>query len=180
LSIYEIFLANRINYVTATVGETLAQLDRLIGAGAAWSGYPVEFRATFDRFFAGTHGPFACKLVLDALREAFALQLVPHPRLPAWRPLAGYRQRVGTRKHHAQIMPEIDVAGVQQILGGFGRTFGNDGVCQVEPCGQLMFHVHGAATRAAHDLPGDFAAWLQRLRPRSRVPTISESSARST
>ena len=179
LSIYEIYLANRINYVTATVGETLAQLDRLIGPGAAWSGYPAEFRATFDRFFAGTHGQFACKLVLDALREAFALQLAPHPRLPAWRPLAGYRQRVRTRKHHAQIMPEIDVASVQQILRSFGRTFGNDRVCQVESCGQLVFHVHGAATRGAHDLPGDFAAWLQRLWPRSRVPTISENSARS-
>ncbi len=169
LSIYDIYLANRINYVTATVGETLARLDRLIGPGAAWSGYPEEFRATFDRFFVGTRGPFAAELVLAALTDAFALQLAPHPRLPAWRPLAGYRQRVRTRKHHAQVMPEIDVAGVQQILQGFGSALGRDRVCQVEPCGQLVFHVHGAATRAAHDLPGDFSAWVQRLWPRSRV-----------
>jgi len=173
LSIYEVYLANRVNYVTATIGKTLAQLDRLIGPGAAWSGYPKEFQATFDRFFAGTHGPFACELVLGALTDAFALQLTPYPRLPAWRPLAGYRQRVRTRKHHAQVMPEIDAAGVRQILQGFGRAFGSDGACHVEPCGQLVFHVHGAATRAAHDLPGEFSAWVQRLWPRSRVPDIT-------
>jgi len=169
LSIYEVYLANRINYVTATVDETLTQLDRLIGPGATCSGYAKEFRATFDRFFAGTHGPFACELVLDALTDAFALQLTPYPRLPAWRPLAGYRQRVRTRKHHAQVMPEIDVAGVQQILQAFARTFGSDRICHVESCGQLVFHVHGGATRVAHDLPGEFSAWVQRPWPRSRV-----------
>jgi hypothetical protein len=172
-----VYRANRINYVTATVGETLARLDRLIGPGAAWSGYPEEFRATFDRFFAGTHGPFAAKLVLDALTNAFALHLAPHRRLPAWRPLAGYRQRVRTRKHHTQVMPEIDVAGVQRILQGFGSALRSDRVCQVEPCGQLVFHVHGAATRATHDLPGDFGAWLQRLWPRSRVPDMTANSS---
>lgn len=173
LSIYEIDLASRINYVTATVGETLARLDRLIGPGAAWSGYPEEFRATFDRFFAGTRGPFACELVLNALTDAFALQLTPHPRRPAWRPLARCRQRVRTRKHHPQVMPEIDVAGVEQILQSVGRAFGIDRVCQVEPCGQLAFPVHGAATRTAHDLPGEFSAWVQRLWPRLCGPDMT-------
>ena len=169
LSIYDIYLSNRINYVTTTVEETLKQLDSIIGPGAAWPGYPAEFRETFDRFFAGTHGRFACEHVLDALTEAFGLQLSPHPRAPAWRPLAGYRQRTRTREHHVQVMPEIDVAGVQQVLRGFDRALGREAVCHVEPCGQLVFHLHGAATRAAYELPGDFTAWLARLWPRSRV-----------
>jgi len=169
LAVNDVYLANRINYVTATADETLVQLDRLIGPGAAWSGYPAELRATFDRFFAGTHGPFACEHILDALTDAFGLQLSPHPRVPAWRPQTGYRQRTRTRKHHVQVMPEIDVAGVQQVLQGFDRALGRERVCQVEPCGQLVFHLHGAATRAAYELPGDFSAWLQRLWPRSRL-----------
>ena len=169
LAVNDVYLANRINYVTATVDETLAQLDRLIGPGPAWSGYPAEFRAIFDRFFAGTHGPFACEHILDALTEAFSLRLSPHPGVPAWRPLAGYRQRTRTREHHIQVMPEIDVDGVQQVLRSFDRALGRERVCHVEPCGQLVFHLHGAATRAAYELPGDFSAWLQRLWPRSRV-----------
>ena len=173
LSIYEIYLANRVNYVTGTVDETLAQLARLVDPAAAWAGYPAEFRTTFGRFFAGTHGPFACQLVLDALTDAFGLQLTPHPRLPAWRPLPGYRQRVRTRKHHVQVMPEIDAAGVQQILQGFGKALGRDVHCHIEPCGQLVFHIHGAATRTAHDLPGEFSAWVQRLWPRARVPDMA-------
>ena len=169
LAVNDVYLANRINYVAATVDETLAQLDRLIGPGPAWSGYPAEFRAIFDRFFAGTHGPFACEHILDALTEAFSLRLSPHPGVPAWRPLAGYRQRTRTREHHIQVMPEIDVDGVQQVLRSFDRALGRERVCHVEPCGQLVFHLHGAATRAAYELPGDFSAWLQRLWPRSRV-----------
>jgi hypothetical protein len=169
LAVNDVYLANLINYVTTTVPETLAQLDGIIGAGATWSGYPAEFRATFDRFFAGTHGPFACEHVLDALTEMFALQPAPHPRAPAWRPLPGYRQRVRTRAHHLQVMPEIDAAGVEEVLRGFDRAFGRTAVRHVEPCGQLVFHLHGAAARAAYDLPGDFSAWLARLWPRSRV-----------
>jgi surface carbohydrate biosynthesis protein len=169
LAVNDVYLANRINYVTATVDETLAQLGRLIGPGAARSGYPAEFRATFDRFFAGTHGPCACERILDALTDAFGLQLSPHPPLPVWRPQTGYRQRTRIRKHHVQVMPEIDVAGVQQVLQGFERAFGRERICHVEPCGQLVFHLHGAATRAASELPGDFSAWLQRLWPRSRL-----------
>jgi surface carbohydrate biosynthesis protein len=169
LAVNDVYLANHINYVTATVEDTLAQLDRLIGPGVAWSGYPPAFRATFDRFFAGTHGPFACEHILDALTDSFGLQLSPHPRVPIWRPLGGYRQRARTREHHVQVMPEIDVAGVQQVLRSFDRAFGRERVCHVEPCGQLVFHLHGAATRAAYELPGDFSAWLQRLLPRSRL-----------
>ena len=173
LSIYEIYLANLVNYVATTVEEALIQLDRIIGPGVAWSGYPPEFRATFDRFFAGTRGPFACERVLDAFREAFGLQLTPHPRLPAWRPLAGYRQRTRMRQHHVQVMPEIDVAGVQQMLHGFDRAFGREQICHVEPCGQLVFHLHGAATRVAHDLPAPLKSWLQRLfLPQSRAVVL--------
>lgn len=167
LAVNDVYLANRVNYVTATVDETLAQLDRLIGPGAGWPGYPSEFRATFDCFFAGTRGPFACEHILDALTDTFGWQLSPHPSVPTWRPQAGYRQRPRIRKHHVQVMPEIDVAGVQQVLQGFDRALGRESVCHVEPCGQLVFHPHGAATRAAYDLPGDFSAWLRRLWPRS-------------
>jgi hypothetical protein len=53
------------------------------------------------------------------------------------------------------------------VLQGFDRAFGGKRVCHVEPCGQLVFHLHGAAKRAAYELPGDFGAWLQRLWPRS-------------
>jgi len=169
LALYEIYLANRINYRTGTVADTLAQLDRLIGPGASWSGYPQEFRTTFDRFFAGMHGPFASERILDAVRDRFGLALSPHPRLPRWRPLAGYMRRTRTREHHVQVMPEIDVAGVQQVLQSFDRAFGRERVCHVEPCGQLVFHLHGAATRAAYELPGEISARLQRLWPRSRL-----------
>jgi surface carbohydrate biosynthesis protein len=169
LAVNDIYLANRINYVTATVEQTLAQLDRIIGPDAAWSGYPPEFPATFDRFFAGTHGTFACEHILDGLTDAFGLRPAPHPRVPAWRPLAGYRQRTRTREHHVQVMPDIDVASVEQVLRGFDRALGRERTCHVEPCGQLVFHLHGAATRAAYELPGEFSAWLQRLWPRSRV-----------
>jgi surface carbohydrate biosynthesis protein len=176
LSIYEIYLSNRINYLTHTVAEALAQLDRLIGPGASWTGYPAEYRQTFDRFFAGMHGPFACEHILDAVGERFGLRLTPHPRSPAWRPVAGYMRRTRTRKHHAAVMPEIDAASVEQVLRGFDRAFGTDRPVQVEPCGQIVFHLHGAATRAAHDLPGDVSAWLQRLWPRSRSASAAEQS----
>jgi surface carbohydrate biosynthesis protein len=177
LSIYGIYLANLINYVASNVDETLAHLDRLIGPGAAWPGYPAEFRATFDRFFAGMHGAFACERILDAVRQRFGLALSPHPRRPLWRPLAGYMRRTRTRRHHAAVMPEIDAAGISQVLRGFDRAFGTDNPVHVEPCGQLVFHLHGAASRAAHDLPGEFGAWLQRLWPRSR-PHMSGADAR--
>ena len=176
LSIYEIYLSNRINYLTRTVAETLGQLDRLIGPGASWTRYPAEYRETFDRFFAGVHGPFACERILDAMEDAFGLKLTAHPRSPAWRPLAGYRQRTRVRKHHLAVMPEIDAAGVEQVLRGFDRAFGADRPVQVEPCGQLVSHLHGAATRAAHDLPGDVSAWLQRLWPRPRSASAAEQS----
>jgi hypothetical protein len=113
-------------------------------------------------------GPFACEHILDALtdRSACSCRLIRASRFGArWR----YRQRTRTREHHVQVMPEIDVAGVQQVLRSFDRAFGRERVCHVEPCGQLVFHLHGAATRAAYELPGDFSAWLQRLLPRSRL-----------
>jgi surface carbohydrate biosynthesis protein len=177
LSIYEVYLANRINYVAGNVDETLSHLDRLIGPAAAWSGYPAEFRATADRFFAGLRGAFACERILDAMSDRFDLSPSPHPRRPLWRPLAGYMRRTRTRRHHAAVMPEIDAAGVAQVLRGFDRAFGADSAVHVEPCGQLVFHLHGAASRAAHDLPGEIGAWLQRLWPRSR-PLMSDVDAR--
>jgi len=169
LAVNDVYLANLINYVTTTVAETLTQLDQIIGPGVAWPGYTPELRAAFDRFFAGTRGPFACEHILDALTDAFSLQPSPHPRAPAWRPLPGYRQRVRTRAHHLQVMPEIDTAGVEEMLRGFDHALGRAPIHHVEPCGQLVFHLHGAAARAAYDLPGDFSAWLARLWPRSRV-----------
>jgi hypothetical protein len=169
LAVNDVYLANLVNPVTTTVPETLSQLDRIIGPGAVWPGYPAAFRATLDRFLAGAHGPFSCERVLDALAGMFDAQPAPHPRAPAWRPLPGYRRRVRTRVHHRQVMPEIDAAGVEEVLRGFDDAFGRTPVRHVEPCGQLVFHLHGAATRAAHDLPGDVSAWLARLWPRSRV-----------
>jgi surface carbohydrate biosynthesis protein len=177
LPIYEVYLANRINYLAGTVAEALDQLDRLIGPGISWSGYPPEFRTAVDRFFAGMHGPFACERILDSVRDRFGLSLSPHPRSPAWRPMAGYMRRTRTRKHHVAVMPEIDAAGVEQVLQGFDRALGTNRPVQVEPCGQLVFHLHGATTRAAHELPGEISAWLQRLWPRTR-PAESAADAR--
>ncbi len=173
LSVYDVYLSNRINYLTSTVAETMDRLDQLIGPGAAWTGYPAEFHAIFDRFFAGTRGAFACERILDALKEAFGLTPSPHPRAPEWRPLAGYMRRTRTRKHHAAVMPDIDAASVQQVLQGFDQALGRNGAVHVEPCGQLVFHLHGAVTRAAYDLPGEVGAWLQRLWPRSRLTNLS-------
>jgi surface carbohydrate biosynthesis protein len=174
LDIYDVYLANRVNYLANSVDEALAHLDRLIGAGATWAGYPAAFRATFDRFIVGMHDAFACERILDALREAFALDLPPHPRRPSWHPLPGYTRRVRTRSHHAAVMPEIDAADVGQILRGFDDALGRDGAITIEPCGQLVFHLHGAATRAAYELPGEIGTWLRRLwhRPRGGDPRV--------
>jgi len=163
LAVNEVYLANHVNYVAATVDQALTLLDGIAGPGAAWTGYPPSMTAEFDRFFAGIHGPFACELILDALAEAFGLAPSPHPRAASWRPRPGYVQRVRARKHHAQVMPDIDAAGVEQILHGFGQALGAPQEFHVEPCGQLLFHVHGAGRRAEHELPGQVSAWWRRL-----------------
>jgi surface carbohydrate biosynthesis protein len=176
LAVCEVYLANRVNYVTATVAETLDLLDRTVGPGATWSGYPAAFRETFDCFFAATRGPFACELLLQAIRDEFHLALSPAAAKPKWRPLPGYVQRARIRRHHSQVMPEIDGVGVERILRGFANALDTDGMVQVEPCGQLAFHVHGASLRAGHDLPGEVSAWLRRLWPRQRSFGISETA----
>jgi surface carbohydrate biosynthesis protein len=176
LAVCEVYLANRVNPVTASVGETLEVLDRIIGPGADWSNYPDVFRETFERFFAATRGPFACELILKAIKDEFRLVLACAAAKPMWRPLPGYVQRTRTRRHHVQVMPEIDAGGVEQIMQEFGRALGTDRPVQVEPCGQLVFHVHGASLRADHDLPGEVGAWLRRLWPRQRIPGIARTA----
>jgi surface carbohydrate biosynthesis protein len=164
LSVYDMYLANRINYLAKTPAEALTLLDRLIGPGAAWSGYPAEFRATFDRHFAGTHAAFASELILEAVKEKFGLALsAASTREPAWRPLAGYARRARVRQHHVAVMPDIGAAEVQHILRGIERTLGSELAIHVEPCGQLVFHLHGAAVPAAHRVPGGIGTWLRRL-----------------
>jgi surface carbohydrate biosynthesis protein len=169
LPIYDIFLSNRINLVTADVEETLRVLQEVVGAGKNWAGYPPEFGKTFDHFFAGTRGAFASERVLEAIRDAFEPALAPDAPRPSWRPLAGYLPRTRTRKHHAMVMPDIDAAGIERILQGFRQALGGTERLQVEPCGQLLFHVHGARARAEHRLPSEMRARLRRLWPVARA-----------
>ena len=172
LAVNDIYLSNLVNYVAFSVDEALKLLDGIAGSGSRWSGYPPALRAEFDRFFAGVHGPFACQLILDALAESFGLALEPHPATASWRPHPGYMQRVRARKHHAQVMPEIDAAGVERILRGFGEALAAPQDFHVETCGQLLFHVHGAVRRAEYALPSQVGGWWRRLWSRpARVAT---------
>jgi hypothetical protein len=131
--------------------------------------YPAEFAATFDHFFEATHGPFACQRIVRTLQQDLGLGMSPTTERPKWQLRPGYRSKTRTRKHHSQVMPEIDAASVEQILQGFNRALGTQRRFQVEPCGQLLFHVHGAATRAEHELPGEIETWLRRLWSRPRA-----------
>ena len=168
LALNDIYLANLVNYRTESIPETLDVLARLLARPASAPAYPTEYATIFDRFFAGTHGPFASERIAQSLQQQFGLTLSAGAERPRWQPRPGYRQKTRTRKHHAQVMPEIDEAAVAGILQGFGQALGIERRFQVEPCGQLLFHVHGAATRAAHARPGDLGSWLRRLWPRPR------------
>ncbi len=168
LAIADTYLANLINYRTKTVAETLDQIERLVGRDPSRPAYPAEFAATFDHFFAATHGPFACERIVRTLQQELGLGLSPGADRPKWQARAGYMRKTRARKHHTLIMPEIDAASVEQILHEFNRALGTQQRFQVEPCGQLLFHVHGAATRAAHELPGELGTWLHRLWPKPR------------
>jgi hypothetical protein len=168
LAIADTYLANLINYRTKTVAETLDQIERLVSRDPSRPIYPAEFAATFDHFFAATRGPFACERIVRTLQQELGLGLSPAADRPKWQARPGYMRKTRTRKHHTQIMPEIDAASVEQILQGFNRALGTQRRFQVEPCGQLLFHVHGAATRAAHELPGELGTWLRRLWPKPR------------
>jgi surface carbohydrate biosynthesis protein len=172
LGVYEVYLSNRINYLTSNVDETLDLLDRLVGPGAAWSGYPAESLETFDHFLEARSGPFSCERIMEAIRDDLGVEPTPEPESPAWRPGPGYFPRVRkTRRHHAQVMPEFGASTVEELLDGFARA--------LEPCGQLVLHVHGAANRADHRLPGAIRARLGRLwpRPDSRGPTAVPDAA---
>ena len=173
LGLNDIYLANLINYRTETTDETLDVLARLIGREPSDPAYPVEFAATFARFFAGTTGPFACERIVQALREE--LRLSPSsPERPAWQPQPGYRWKTRTREHHAQVMPEIDEPEVAKILESFSQALGEKRQFQVEPCGQLVFHVHGAPARANHAADAERRSWLGRLwRSAKRLPQTS-------
>ena len=168
LAIADTYLANLVNYRTKTVAETLDRIERLVARDPSAPAYPAEFTATFDHFFAATRGPFACERVVQTLQQELGLGLSPAAERPTWRAWPGYRRKTRTRKHHALVMPEIDAASVEQILQGFNRALGTHQRFQVEPCGQLLFHVHGAATRVAHELPGEIGTWLRRLWPKPR------------
>src|SRR6185312_14883496 len=152
-----------VNYVAKSVPEALRILATLIGPDAAWTGYPNSFKTTFDGFFAGTHGAFASQLVLDALKVVFALDPMRRSHQPAWRPLPGFVPRVRVRKHHAHVMPNVEVIEVERILRAFGDALGLAEDFHVEDCGQLLFHVHAAVERAEHSLPHDLTAWWWRL-----------------
>jgi surface carbohydrate biosynthesis protein len=164
LDVYGFYLSNRINYVTRDVESTLRKLDELIGPGSRWSGWPQTSKAAFDHFLAAGHGPFACERILDVISKECELRPSSGTR-PAWRPDAGYLPRRRTRKHHVLVMPEIDAATVKETLERFGAALGATQPLHVEPCGQLMFHVHGAAERANHVLPSELGARLRRLWP---------------
>lgn len=169
LAIADTYLANLINYRTKTVAETLDQIERLVGRDPSQPVYPAEFAATFDHFFEATHGPFACQRIVRTLQQDLGLGMSPTTERPKWQLRPGYRSKTRTRKHHSQVMPEIDAASVEQILQGFNRALGTQRRFQVEPCGQLLFHVHGAAMRAEHELPGEIETWLRRLWSRPRA-----------
>jgi len=150
VSLSDVFLANLVNYRTRTVAETLDQLARVCGGDPLEPIYPSEFATTFDRFFAGMRGPFACERIVQTLQAELGLTLSPKVERPQWQPRPGYRLETLTRKHHAQVMPDIDATAIEQILQGFNRALGAERRFQVEPCGQLLFHVHGSAKRAAY------------------------------
>ncbi|HTO84272.1 MAG TPA: surface carbohydrate biosynthesis protein [Methylomirabilota bacterium] len=166
LALGDIYLANRINYRTRTVPETLDLLARLVGRAAPEPVYPADYAATFDRFFAGTAGTFASERIVQALRQLPAFG--PSVERPQWRPRPGYRQTTRVRQHHRLVMPALDRAALEQVLQGFNRALGTQHRFRVEPCGQLLFHVHGAAQPAAHALPGELESWLRRIWPRRR------------
>ncbi len=168
LALGDIYLSNLINHRARSVPETLDLLQRLLGGAASEPVYPADCAATFGRFFAGTAGAFASERIVQTLRQLPAFGPSPSVERPQWRPRPGYRQTTRVRKHHRLVMPAIDKTALEQVLQGLNHALGTQRHFRVEPCGQLLFHVHGAAQPAAHALPGELESWLHRMWPRRR------------
>jgi hypothetical protein len=62
-------------------------------------------------------------------------------------------------------MPELEATTVAAVLRRYAQALGGVTDFQVEPCGQLTFHIHGAARPATYEMRWPFAAWLSRLLP---------------
>src|SRR5262249_3806116 len=163
LALGDVYLANLINYRARTVPETLDLLERLVGRAASEPAYPPDYAATLDRFFARTAGAFARERIVQAWRQVLALALSPSGERPQWQPRPGFRQTTRVRKHHRLVMPALDRAALEHVLQGFNQALGRQHRFRVEPCGQLLFHVHGAAQPAAYALPGELETWLHRM-----------------
>ena len=141
---------------------TLAQLDRLIGPGLSRLAYPAEFRATFDRFFAGTRGPFACEHILDALHGSVRPAAVaPSARARHGGRWAGYRQQHdaharASRPGHAGDRRRrscSSAAGLRPRLRPRAAS------AMSNPAASCVFHVaRRGDARRAHELPGEISA----------------------
>src|SRR5215813_9341788 len=116
LRVAEIYLANLVNYRTQNVAEALEVLEKLLAAGPAAPPYPSAFAGVFDHFFTATTGAYACERIVTSLQEDLEVIPGPSPDQPQWRPRPGYIYKLRMRKHHTQVMPDIDCGIVERIL----------------------------------------------------------------
>ena len=165
LAVNDVYLANHINYVTATVDETLAQLDRLIGPGVRLARLSRRVPRDLRSLLRGHPRPLRLRAYPETLQQELGLSCRPRA-FRRWRLWPGYRRRRARASITSRSCRRSTRHG-EQVLRSFDRAFGRAAL----PCRTLRPAGIPPARRGdarAHELPGDFSAWLQRLWPKPR------------
>jgi surface carbohydrate biosynthesis protein len=122
------YLSNRVNPVSRTVEEAIAQVTRIFANGnsVASGCYTPEMRAQFETAMSFDKEKLGADVILAAIARSLPTErlIVASSQESNWRPTWLYRWKLRDKSTRGRLMPNLDIADIMDRLDRFGRLLG--------------------------------------------------------